>query len=182
MSSSWPMVPLGEVLQLQRRWVKLHPTETYREIGIRSFGNGIFHKAPIQGSVLGNKRVLRIEPGDLVFNNVFAWEGGCLVEWVQMSARPDTLQFLPDVQYTYEPKRMTRSGSKCSRTRCANSRVTGEATSGGCLEHADYRSPAKRERRSGACNCRHLWSSFAVDQFATGSPGTAVRWQTATAG
>ena len=36
--SQWPIVPLGEVLQLPRRWVKPHPTETYREIGIRSFG------------------------------------------------------------------------------------------------------------------------------------------------
>ena len=36
--SQWPMVPLGEVLQLPRRWVKPHPMETYREIGIRSFG------------------------------------------------------------------------------------------------------------------------------------------------
>src|SRR5262245_57955823 len=77
--SQWPVVPLGEVLQLQRRWIKVHPTETYREIGVRSFGNGIFHKAPIQGSILGNKRVLRIEPGDLVFNNVFAWEGAVAI-------------------------------------------------------------------------------------------------------
>lgn len=77
--SKWPMVPLGEVLQLQRRWVKVDPLTTYEEIGVRCFGNGIFHKAPIDGSTLGNKRVLRIEPGDLVFNNVFAWEGAVAV-------------------------------------------------------------------------------------------------------
>lgn len=70
--SRWPMVPLAEILQLQRRWIRLQPTETYREIGIRSFGNGIFHKAPVLGSILGDKRVLSIAPGDLVFNNVFA--------------------------------------------------------------------------------------------------------------
>ena len=34
---------------------------------------------PVSGLDLGNKRVLRIEPGDLVFNNVFAWEGAVAV-------------------------------------------------------------------------------------------------------
>jgi type I restriction enzyme S subunit len=77
--TKWPLVPLGNVLQLQRRWVKVDPMATYEEIGVRCFGNGIFHKAPIDGSTLGNKRVLRIEPGDLVFNNVFAWEGAVAV-------------------------------------------------------------------------------------------------------
>src|SRR5205823_11936776 len=48
---------------------------SYVEIGVRSFGRGIFHKAPVTGASLGNKRVLEIRPGDLVFNNVFAWEG-----------------------------------------------------------------------------------------------------------
>jgi type I restriction enzyme S subunit len=69
------MVPLGRVLQLQRRWLKAEPTKAYIEIGIRSFGKGIFQKPPVSGLSLGDKRVLRIEPGDLVFMNVFAWEG-----------------------------------------------------------------------------------------------------------
>ncbi len=77
--TKWPMVPLGDVLQLQRRWVKVDLLTTYEEIGVRCFGNGIFHKSPVDGSMLGNKRVLRIEPGDLVFNNVFAWEGAVAV-------------------------------------------------------------------------------------------------------
>ncbi len=79
MSADWPRVPLGEVLQLQRRWVKVEATETYHEIGVRCFGNGIFHKPPISGLTLGGKRVLAIHPGDLVLNNVFAWEGAVAV-------------------------------------------------------------------------------------------------------
>jgi hypothetical protein len=46
---------------------------------VRSFGRGIFHKEPILGAELGNKRVFRIEPGDLVISNVFAWEGAVAV-------------------------------------------------------------------------------------------------------
>lgn len=72
-------VRVGDVLTLQRRQVDLDPTLEYEEIGIRSFGRGIFHKPPVAGSELGNKRVFRIEPGDLVISNVFAWEGAVAV-------------------------------------------------------------------------------------------------------
>jgi restriction endonuclease S subunit len=47
----------------------------YDEIGVRSFGRGIFHKEPVSGADLGKKRVFFVEPGDLVVSNVFAWEG-----------------------------------------------------------------------------------------------------------
>jgi type I restriction enzyme S subunit len=53
--------------------------ELYREIGIRSFGNGVFHKAPTSGLEIGDKRVFAVEPGDLLFNIVFAWEGATAV-------------------------------------------------------------------------------------------------------
>jgi len=68
-------VPVGDVLRLERRSVVPEPASEYIEIGIRSFGRGIFHKDPVSGADLGNKRVFRIEPGDLVISNVFAWEG-----------------------------------------------------------------------------------------------------------
>src|SRR5439155_27101278 len=75
-----------------------------REIGIRSFGKGIFHKAPIQGSTLGNKRVLRIEPGDLVFNNVFAWEGAVAVAGPEEAGMIGSHRF---VTYTVNPEKST---------------------------------------------------------------------------
>jgi type I restriction enzyme, S subunit len=73
------MARIGDVLQIQRRAVDLTPTEKYHEIGLRSFGRGIFHKEPISGSDLGDKRVFRINPGDLVVSNVFAWEGAIAI-------------------------------------------------------------------------------------------------------
>jgi type I restriction enzyme S subunit len=68
-------VLVGDVLRLERRAVTVNPLGTYQEIGVRSFGKGIFHKEPIGGAEIGTKRIFRIEPGDLVFSNVFAWEG-----------------------------------------------------------------------------------------------------------
>lgn len=66
---------VGDVLSLERRAINVDPAARYEEIGVRSFGKGIFHKEPVSGFDLGGKRVFRIQPGDLVISNVFAWEG-----------------------------------------------------------------------------------------------------------
>lgn len=66
---------MGDIAPLVRRPVEVEVGQSYREIGVRSFGKGIFHKPPVSGLELGDKRVFRIESGDLVFNIVFAWEG-----------------------------------------------------------------------------------------------------------
>jgi type I restriction enzyme, S subunit len=70
---------IGDLLEIQRRTVTLEPTLEYREIGLRSFGRGVFHKDPVPGSVLGDKRVFHVMPGDLVLSNVFAWEGAIAI-------------------------------------------------------------------------------------------------------
>jgi type I restriction enzyme S subunit len=66
---------IGDVIRLRRTPVVVDPFGTYEEIGVRSFGRGIFHKESVTGVELGNKRVFEIHPGDLVLSNVFAWEG-----------------------------------------------------------------------------------------------------------
>lgn len=66
---------IGDLIELQRRRIDVDPLGTYEEIGVRSFGQGLFHKEPVDGIALGNKRVFEVQPGDLIFSNVFAWEG-----------------------------------------------------------------------------------------------------------
>lgn len=72
---TWPRVRLGDVLQPVPRPVDVDGAAEYREIGIRSHGRGLFHKEPISGTALGEKKVFWVEPGDFVLNIVFAWEG-----------------------------------------------------------------------------------------------------------
>ncbi|WEH33253.1 hypothetical protein PZB75_07570 [Streptomyces sp. AM 4-1-1] len=62
-------------MSLVRRPVAISPDGEYREIGLRSFGRGVFHKDPVSGTEIGEKRVFYIKPDDLLFSNVFAWEG-----------------------------------------------------------------------------------------------------------
>lgn len=73
--TGWDVRQLGDVLEKQVRAVSVNPSDTYREIGIRSHGRGIFHKEPTKGTELGDKRVFWVENNCLTFNIVFAWEG-----------------------------------------------------------------------------------------------------------
>jgi type I restriction enzyme S subunit len=74
-SGSWEEVRLSSLIREVKRPVSVVHDAEYREIGIRSHGRGIFHKEPAFGSDLGDKAVFWIEPDDLIFNIVFAWEG-----------------------------------------------------------------------------------------------------------
>ena len=58
-----------------RRPVSIEKSKDYFELGIRSFGKGTFHKTSVKGYELGTKRVYFLEESDLLFSNVFAWEG-----------------------------------------------------------------------------------------------------------
>lgn len=67
--------PFGELMQLRRTPVKIDAAGQYFEIGIRSFGCGVFIKPSISGSEILSKRVFEVEPNDLLLSNVFSWEG-----------------------------------------------------------------------------------------------------------
>ena len=54
---------IADMAVLRRIPVNVEPGEMYREIGIRSFGRGIFRKEPVTGASLGTKRVFEIHPG-----------------------------------------------------------------------------------------------------------------------
>ena len=74
-----PRKPLSELASIIRRTVEISMDASYPELGIRSFGKGTFHKPAISGSDLGTKRIFEIKADDLLFSNVFAWEGAIAV-------------------------------------------------------------------------------------------------------
>lgn len=86
--------PMAEAAPLKRRPVQADLSKDYHELGIRSFGKGTFHKPPVNGGSLGTKRIFRIEAGDLLFNNVFAWEGAVAVARKEDHGRVGSHRFL----------------------------------------------------------------------------------------
>jgi type I restriction enzyme S subunit len=104
LSRAAPRAPMAEVAPVVRRPVDVQPSEWYPELGIRSFGKGTFHKEAIKGSELGSKRIYRIEPGDLLFSNVFSWEGGIAVVQSEDKGRFGSHRFITCVP---DPDRAT---------------------------------------------------------------------------
>jgi type I restriction enzyme, S subunit len=92
-------LPLGDVAPIVRRDVTVDHQSNYAELGIRSFGKGTFHKPTLSGLELGDKRVYRIEPGDLLFSNVFAWEGAIAVAQPEDSGRIGSHRFISCVPH-----------------------------------------------------------------------------------
>ncbi|MDL1981132.1 MAG: restriction endonuclease subunit S [Deltaproteobacteria bacterium] len=90
--------PLKEVAFLIRRGVKTKPEAEYEEMGVRSFGKGTFKKPVLTGEQIGKKRIYWIHEGDLVFNNVFAWEKAIAVAQEEDHGRVGSHRFI-----TYVP-------------------------------------------------------------------------------
>lgn len=96
-----PLRSMAEVAPLVRRPVDVAPEGTYPELGVRSFGRGTFHKPGIAGVEVGAKNLFGIEPGDLLFNIVFAWEGAVAIAQQEDKGRVGSHRFLtcvPDRQ------------------------------------------------------------------------------------
>jgi type I restriction enzyme S subunit len=89
-----PQRPMREVAPIVRRPVELASGGSYPELGVRSFGKGTFHKPALSALEVGSKRIFRIEPGDLLFSNVFAWEGAIAVARPEDAGRVGSHRFI----------------------------------------------------------------------------------------
>ena len=73
--AGWKHATLRELSETAQEPLQPLPSERYREIGVRSFGKGVFVKPETTGAEIGNKRVFHVVCDALVANIVFAWEG-----------------------------------------------------------------------------------------------------------
>ncbi|MCC6239705.1 MAG: restriction endonuclease subunit S [Phycisphaerales bacterium] len=94
-----PRCKMSSAAPLVRRKAEMRAGEEYPELGIRSFGRGTFHKAALDYIAVGSKKLYRIEPGDLVFNNVFAWEGAIAVAQPEDRGRFGSHRFITCVPH-----------------------------------------------------------------------------------
>lgn len=71
--------PLGSVLKLERIPLEINSDTEYVQIGIRSFGRGVFHRLPVKGEELSKLRYFELRPDRLIVSNIMAWEGAIAV-------------------------------------------------------------------------------------------------------
>ncbi|WP_110208012.1 restriction endonuclease subunit S [Nocardioides daejeonensis] len=72
-------VRVGDVLSLHRNPVPIDETESYRQIGLYSWGKGFIHRPPCLGLELSNLRYFQVPAGALVLSNIQAWEAALAV-------------------------------------------------------------------------------------------------------
>jgi type I restriction enzyme, S subunit len=72
-------VKLDDILALERIPIEPDPNHYYVQIGIRSFGNGIFHRDKVPGNELSKLRYFEVHPNRLIVSNIMAWEGAIAV-------------------------------------------------------------------------------------------------------
>jgi len=72
--TNWESRKFGNLIERISNPVTVELDELYQQIGIRSFGKGIFYKEFVDGKALGNKRVFWVKENCLIVNIVFAWE------------------------------------------------------------------------------------------------------------
>lgn len=70
---------LGEILQLDEDSTPVTPTGSYPQVGVKSFGGGLFAKTALFGSETTYRAFNRLYEGALVLSQVKGWEGAIAV-------------------------------------------------------------------------------------------------------
>jgi type I restriction enzyme S subunit len=71
----WIKVSLGAVLSPVSDRVQVEPGTLYPNIGVYSFGRGLFEKADIDGSATSATVLNRVRAGQFIYSRLFAFEG-----------------------------------------------------------------------------------------------------------
>jgi len=74
-SQGWVEVTLGDVITQVEDKQRVVPDKYYPNLGIYSFGRGLFHKPPIQGFQTSATSLNRVNAGQFIYSRLFAFEG-----------------------------------------------------------------------------------------------------------
>lgn len=72
-------VRLGSLLELDERHEPVEPEGEYPQLGIRSFGNGLFFKEAVSGADTSYKKFNQVYQGGLIVSQPKGWEGAIAV-------------------------------------------------------------------------------------------------------
>jgi len=75
----WPTVRLGEVLTPTERGEAPMPGTTYRQIGVKLWGEGAYEREPMDGGATKYSQLFRAEAGDVIVNKIWARNGSVAV-------------------------------------------------------------------------------------------------------
>lgn len=96
MSVEW--MRFGDALEMRRIATDVELAKTYRPVGVRAFGRGIFDYPRTKGSDLSKVRYFDLPSSSLVVSNIKGWEGAVAVTGSAEQGRIASSRFL-----TYQP-------------------------------------------------------------------------------
>jgi type I restriction enzyme, S subunit len=71
----WQRVQLGEIMDHVDDSHQVQADQTFPNLGIYSFGRGLFHKPPIDGTLTSATTLRRVRKGQFIYSRLFAFEG-----------------------------------------------------------------------------------------------------------
>lgn len=75
LGAGWRRLPLGEVMAQAADVIDVTMDGEYPNLGIFSFGRGVFEKPPIVGLSTSAKKLNRVRAGEFIYSRLFAFEG-----------------------------------------------------------------------------------------------------------
>jgi type I restriction enzyme S subunit len=127
--SRWPTVTIGEVADPVDRSEAPLPGVTYRQIGVRLWGEGAYERESMDGADTKYKTLNRVEAGDIIVNKIWARNGSvsvvtpalggcfCSGEFPLFRPRPERL----DPEWFYWITRTRWFWDACDRESCGTS-------------------------------------------------------------
>jgi type I restriction enzyme S subunit len=74
-ANGWPLVPLGQLLVKNENTITLVPTEKYREVTIRLWGNGVVLRREVLGAEIAAGRRFRVSSQQFIASRIDARNG-----------------------------------------------------------------------------------------------------------
>lgn len=71
----WKAIRLGDFIRTEYDDHKVQTCEEYPNLGIYSYGRGLFAKPPISGMATSAAKLRKVHSGQFIYSRLFAWEG-----------------------------------------------------------------------------------------------------------
>jgi type I restriction enzyme S subunit len=86
-------IPLREFAELMRREVKIEPTKTYRTLGCRLYGQGVYQREVKMGIQIRAEKMFLVKENDFVINRIWAQKGSAGIVPPEISGSVVTQDF-----------------------------------------------------------------------------------------
>lgn len=75
MNKDWEPTPLGDLLTRSDKVVNINPLETYKQVTVRLWGNGVILRDEVSGSEISSAKRYEVKPGQFILSKIDARNG-----------------------------------------------------------------------------------------------------------